>query len=140
VSTGALNDLEKVTKQAYASVAYFGLSKKLGNISFFDSSGSQEFYFTKPYSEKTAEAIDEEVRSIVEGAYNRAKDLIISNKDKVSQLAELLLEKEVIFREDVENIFGPRPWTDKEMHKQEDIKPNENIENSEPQANIDGQE
>ena len=137
VSTGALNDLEKVTKQAYASVAYFGLSKKLGNISFFDSSGSQEFYFTKPYSEKTAEAIDEEVRSIVEGAYNRAKDLIISNKDKVSQLAELLLEKEVIFREDVENIFGPRPWPEKEMHKQEKIKQEENIENSEPQANID---
>ncbi len=117
VSTGALNDLEKVTKQAYASVAYFGLSKKLGNISFFDSSGSQEFYFTKPYSEKTAEVIDSEVHRIVESAYLRAKDLLIANREKVSQLAKLLLEKEVIFREDVEHIFGPRPWADKETTK-----------------------
>ncbi|HPF00910.1 MAG TPA: ATP-dependent zinc metalloprotease FtsH [Bacteroidales bacterium] len=117
VSTGALNDLEKVTKQAYASVAYFGLSKKLGNISFFDSSGSQEFYFTKPYSEKTAEVIDSEVHNIVESAYQRAKDLLIANREKVSQLAKLLLEKEVIFREDVEHIFGPRPWADKETTK-----------------------
>ncbi|MBN2730000.1 MAG: ATP-dependent zinc metalloprotease FtsH [Bacteroidales bacterium] len=110
ISTGALNDLEKVTKQAYASVAYFGLNKKIGNISFFDSSGSQEFYFTKPYSEKTAEIIDQEVHNIVEEAYERAKKLIADNKDKVTALAELLLEKEVIFREDVEKIFGPRPF------------------------------
>ncbi|MPM09470.1 ATP-dependent zinc metalloprotease FtsH [bioreactor metagenome] len=122
VSTGALNDLERVTKQAYASVAYFGLSKKLGNISFFDSSGSQEFYFTKPYSEKTAEIIDSEVHTIVENAYQRAKDLLIANKEKVSQLAKILLEKEVIFREDVENIFGPRPWPDRDPSKHEEMK------------------
>ncbi len=120
VSTGALSDLEKVTKQAYASVAYFGLSKKIGNVSFFDSSNSQEFYFTKPFSEKTAETIDSEVHDIVEAAYQRAKDIIESNKDKVSQLAELLLEKEVIFREDVEEIFGPRPF---EENKPDSIKP-----------------
>ncbi len=114
VSTGALNDLERVTKQAYASVAYFGLNEKIGNISFYDSSGSQEFYFTKPYSEKTAETIDHEVHNIVEAAYARAKKLIKDNKDKVTELAELLLEKEVIFREDVERIFGPRPFDDGE--------------------------
>jgi len=122
VSTGALSDLEKVTKQAYASVAYFGLSKKIGNVSFFDSSGSQEFYFTKPFSEKTAETIDSEVHDIVEAAYQRAKDIIETNKEKVSQLAELLLEKEVIFREDVEEIFGPRPFDE---NKPESIKPAE---------------
>ena len=127
VSTGALNDLEKVTKQAYASVAYFGLSKKLGNISFFDSSGSQEFYFTKPYSEKTAEVIDSEVHNIVEGAYQRAKELLIANREKVSELAKLLLDKEVIFAEDVERIFGPRPWPSRELeqhkaHKLEEAK------------------
>ncbi|KAF5049237.1 ATP-dependent zinc metalloprotease FtsH [anaerobic digester metagenome] len=135
VSTGALNDLEKVTKQAYASVAYFGLSKKLGNISFFDSSGSQEFYFTKPYSEKTAEVIDAEVHSIVEGAYQRAKDLLIANREKVSQLAKILLEKEVIFREDVEHIFGPRPWADKEIPKHEAPKAIEEKPEEEPEEN-----
>lgn len=114
VSTGALSDLEKVTKQAYASVAYFGLSPIIGNISFFDSSGSQEFYFTKPYSEKTSETIDSEVHRMVEESYQRARNIIINNKDKVSQLAELLLEKEVIFREDVEAVFGPRPWDKKD--------------------------
>lgn len=117
ISTGALNDLEKVTKQAYASVAYFGLNKVIGNISYFDSSGSQEFYFTKPYSEKTSETIDIEVRKIVESAYQRAKDLLIANKDKVSELAKLLLEKEVIFAEDVERIFGPRPWPTRELEQ-----------------------
>ncbi|HBG69900.1 MAG: hypothetical protein A2W93_14905 [Bacteroidetes bacterium GWF2_43_63] len=117
VSTGALNDLEKVTKQAYASVAYFGLNKVIGNISYFDSSGSQEFYFTKPYSEKTSETIDVEVRKIVESAYQRAKDILIANKEKVSELAKLLLEKEVIFAEDVERIFGPRPWPTRELEQ-----------------------
>lgn len=117
VSTGALNDLEKVTKQAYASVAYFGLSKAIGNISYFDSSGSQEFYFTKPYSEKTSEIIDSEVRRIVESAYERAKEILITNKEKVSELAKILLEKEVIFAEDVERIFGPRPWPSRELEQ-----------------------
>jgi cell division protease FtsH len=113
VSTGALNDLEKVTKQAFAMVVYFGLNKKIGNISYYDSTGQTEYAFQKPYSEKTAEVIDFEVRELIETAYERARKLILENKDKVESLAKLLLEKEVIFREDLENIFGKRPF-DKE--------------------------
>ncbi|MEI6123759.1 MAG: ATP-dependent zinc metalloprotease FtsH [Bacteroidota bacterium] len=108
ISTGALNDLERVTKQAYAMVVYFGLNKRIGNISYYDSTGQQEYSLTKPFSETTAQIIDEEVSKIVEIAYDRAKNIIIQNKAKVEQLAALLLEKEVIFREDVEAIFGKR--------------------------------
>lgn len=110
VSTGALNDLEKVSKQAYAMVVYFGLNKEIGNISFYDSSGQNEYAFQKPYSEKTAETIDQEVRKIVEAAYARAKTILSENRDKLEQLATLLLDREVIFREDLEVIFGKRPW------------------------------
>ncbi len=116
VSTGALNDLEKVSKQAYAMVVYFGLNKEIGNISFYDSSGQNEYAFQKPYSEKTAETIDQEVRKIVESAYERAKVLLGENREKLERLATLLLEREVIFREDLEEIFGKRPW-DKEEEK-----------------------
>ncbi|MCX6267972.1 MAG: ATP-dependent zinc metalloprotease FtsH [Bacteroidetes bacterium] len=115
VSTGALNDLEKVSKQAYAMVVYFGLNKEIGNISFYDSSGQNEYSFQKPYSEKTAETIDQEVRKIVEAAYVRAKSLLAENRDKLEQLATLLLEREVIFREDLEEIFGKRPWDKEEV-------------------------
>ncbi len=110
VSTGALNDLEKVSKQAYAMVVYFGLNKEIGNISFYDSSGQSEYSFQKPYSEKTAEVIDREVKKIVETAYERAKTILTENQPKLEQLANLLLEREVIFREDLEAIFGNRPW------------------------------
>lgn len=110
VSTGALNDLERVTKQAYAMVAYFGMSPKLGNRSFYDSSGQSEYSFTKPYSDKTAELIDEEVNELVQSAYNRAKDILKTNKDGLNQLANLLLEKEVIFSEDLEKVFGERKF------------------------------
>jgi cell division protease FtsH len=110
ISTGALNDLEKVTKATYAMVVYFGLNKEIGNISFYDSSGQNEFSFHKPYSEKTAEIIDIEVRKIIDSAYIKAIQLITENKEKVSQLSNLLLEKEVIFREDLEHIFGKRPF------------------------------
>jgi AFG3 family protein len=110
VSTGALNDLERVTKQAYAMVAYFGMSPKLGNRSFYDSSGQSEYSFTKPYSDKTAELIDEEVNELVQSAYNRAKDILKTNKDGLNQLADLLLENEVIFSEDLEKIFGERKF------------------------------
>lgn len=110
ISTGALNDLEKVTKSAYAMVAYFGLNEKIGNISFYDSSGQSEFTFGKPYSEKTAETIDQEVHKMVEKAYVRAKELLTENREKVEKLASILLKKEVIFREDLEEIFGKRPF------------------------------
>jgi len=116
ISTGALNDLEKVTKQTYAMVVYFGLNEAIGNISFYDSSGQNEFAFQKPYSEKTAEVIDHEVKKIIDSAYAKSKQLIVENKDKVAALANLLLEKEVIFREDLELIFGKRPF-DKEEEK-----------------------
>lgn len=106
VSTGALNDLEKVTKQAYAMVAYFGLNKEIGNLSYYDSTGQQEYSFSKPYSEKTAEVIDREVKDLVESAYERAREILTLNKKKLESLAEVLLDKEVIFSEDLERIFG----------------------------------
>jgi cell division protease FtsH len=112
VSTGALNDLEKVTKQAFAMVAYFGFSKKIGNISFYDSTGQQEYAFSKPFSEKTNEIIDDEVKTIVEDCYKNALELLSKNRDGLEQLAQKLLDKEVIFREDLEKIFGKRPWDD----------------------------
>ncbi len=108
ISTGALSDLEKVTKQAYAMVAYFGMSEEVGNVSFYDSSGQSEYGFTKPYSEKTAELIDHEAKKIVEVSYNKAKEVISANIAGLTKLAEQLLEKEVIFSEDLERIFGKR--------------------------------
>ncbi len=108
ISTGAMNDLEKVTKQAYAMVTYFGMNEKLGNISFYDSSGQSDFAFSKPYSEKTAEVIDEEVRKLISIQYERAKKILTENKEKHSELAEILLEREVIFSEDLERIFGKK--------------------------------
>jgi AFG3 family protein len=108
ISTGALSDLEKITKQAYAMVSYFGMSEKLGNISYYDSSGQSEYGFSKPYSEKTAELIDAEVKGIVDRAYERAKDVLRENMAGLTQLANLLLEREVIFAEDVEHVFGKR--------------------------------
>jgi len=110
VSTGALNDLEKVTKQAFNMVVYFGLNDKIGNISYYDSTGQQEYSFQKPYSEETAQTIDQEVRLLVEKAYKRSVEIINKNKEKVEKLAKVLLEKEVIFREDLEAIFGERPY------------------------------
>ena len=110
ISTGALNDLEKVTKQAYAMVTYYGLSKNIGNISYYDSTGQQEYSFSKPFSEKTAEAIDKEVKKIVEDAYARAIKILEDNKQGLEDLASRLLEKEVIFSDDLEDVFGKRPW------------------------------
>jgi cell division protease FtsH len=112
ISTGALNDLEKVTKQAYAMVAFYGLNKKIGNISYYDSSGQSEYSFSKPFSEETARTIDEEIHKMVEQAYDKAKQLLTENREKLNQLAEILLQKEVIFREDLEKIFGLRPFPD----------------------------
>ncbi len=108
VSTGALNDLERVTKQAFAMISYFGMSKEIGNLSFYDSSGQNEYSFTKPYSEKTAERIDGEIRALVESQYERAKKILKDNSKGLKELAEKLLDKEVIFSEDLEKIFGPQ--------------------------------
>jgi cell division protease FtsH len=110
ISSGAQNDLEKVTKQAYAMVSIFGMSEKVGNISYYDSSGQNEFGFTKPYSEKTAKLIDAESKLLIETQYLRALDVLTANKDGHGKLAELLLEKEVIFSEDLEHVFGKRQW------------------------------
>ncbi len=108
ISTGALNDLEKVTKQAYAMITYFGMSSELGNISFYDSSGQSEYSFHKPYSEKTAELIDKEVKKIVDESYEKALKILRDNRKGLDELANLLLDKEVIFSEDLERIFGKR--------------------------------
>ena len=110
ISTGALSDLEKVTKQARAMVTIYGLSDKLGNITYYDSSGQSEYNFSKPYSEETALVIDKEISSLIETEYQRAIKLLEDNKDKLEQLAAILIEKEVIFKDDLENIFGKRPF------------------------------
>ncbi|WP_321299784.1 ATP-dependent zinc metalloprotease FtsH [Marinifilum fragile] len=108
VSTGAQNDLEKVTKQAIAMVSIFGMSDKVGNVSYYDSSGQSDYSFSKPYSEKTAELIDQEVKTLIENSYERAKQVLRDNEEGHNKLAELLLEREVIFSEDLEEIFGKR--------------------------------
>lgn len=110
ISTGALSDLEKVNKQARAMVTVYGLNDELGNITYYDSSGQSEYNFSKPYSEDTAQKIDKEISKLIESQYQRAIELLTNNKDKLTQLADLLVEKEVIFREDLENIFGKRPF------------------------------
>ena len=108
ISTGALSDLEKLTKQAYAMVTYFGMSDKVGNISFYDSTGSRDMALTKPYSEKTAELIDDEVARLVKQAHATAMKVLTENREGFEQLAARLLEREVVFSEDLEEIFGPR--------------------------------
>ena len=115
ISTGALNDLEKVTKQARAIVTVYGLNKKIGNLTYYDSSGQSDYNFTKPYSEETAQKIDHEIHKIIDTQYQRAVDILSKHKEQLTTLAELLLEKEVIFRDDLLRIFGERPFaTDKE--------------------------
>src|SRR5690606_3341690 len=119
ISTGALSDLEKVTKQARAMVTIYGLSDKVGNLTYYDSSGQNEFGFTKPYSEQTAELIDKEISNIIEEQYRRAIQILEQNRDKLTQLAEVLLEKEVIFKDNLEKIFGQRPFAPKEEEKKQ---------------------
>ncbi len=108
ISSGAMNDLERVTKQAYGMTAYMGMSDKLPNLCYYNA--GDEFGFNKPYSEHTAELIDNEVKHMINEQYERAKRILIENKEKHNQLAQRLVEREVIFAEDVEEIFGPRPW------------------------------
>ena len=118
ISTGALSDLEKVTKQAKAMVTIYGLNDKVGNLTYYDSSGLSEYNFTKPYSESTSELIDKEISNLIETQYQRAIDLLTKHKDKLGQLADILLDKEVIFKDDLETIFGKRPY-DKDKEKTE---------------------
>ena len=141
ISTGALSDLEKVTKQAQAIVTIYGLNDKLGNISYYDSTGQSEFAFGKPYSEHTAQVIDEEISKIIEKAYMKAKDILLENKEKLTQLAEALLEKEVIFKEDLENIFGKRPGAEveeAEINTESDSESTDTDNNQEENASKNG--
>jgi cell division protease FtsH len=108
ISTGALSDLEKVTKQARAMVTVYGLNEKLGNVTYYDSGGQNEYGFTKPYSEETAKVIDQEISALIESQYQRAIHILEENKDKLNQLADILVLKEVIFKDDLETIFGKR--------------------------------
>ncbi len=157
ISSGAQNDLEKVTKQAFAMVSIFGMSEKVGNVSYYDSSGQSDYSFTKPYSEKTAELIDEEVKALIDSQYARAIKILSENAEGHSKLANLLLEREVIFSEDLEVIFGKRPWDKKhvipengngdnkvlEVENKEEVKEEENVEpeitkkDSEPEKKSD---
>ena len=121
LSTGALNDLERVSKQAYAMVVYYGLDEKIGNVSYYDSTGQQEYSMTKPYSEKTAEEIDQRVHELIEKAYACAKQILTDNYEKVETLAKLLLEREVIFTEDVQRILGDRPFKTESQTENPDI-------------------
>ena len=110
ISTGALSDLEKVTRQARAMVTIYGLNDKIGNVTYYDSSGQSEYNFSKPYSDETAKVIDAEISELIEGQYTRAIKILEENKDKLNQLADILIEKEVIFKDDLETIFGKRTW------------------------------
>ncbi|MCA0133668.1 ATP-dependent zinc metalloprotease FtsH [Winogradskyella alexanderae] len=120
ISTGALSDLEKVTKQARAMVTVYGLSDKVGHLTYYDSSGQSEYGFTKPYSEQTAELIDREISDIIEKQYDRAVALLEANKDKLTELAQVLLDKEVIFKDNLEKIFGKRPFDKEEKISDEE--------------------
>ena len=128
ISTGALNDLEKVSKQAHAMVMYYGLDEKIGNVSYYDSTGQQEYSFQKPFSEKTAETIDKEVSNLIEGAYQEALRILNEHKDGLTQLANKLIDKEVIFTDDLVAIFGERPWKHEErtFSRRKEEKPEEN--------------
>ncbi len=120
ISTGALSDLEKVTKQARAMVTIYGLNDKIGNVTYYDSSGQSEYNFSKPYSEDTAMVIDKEISSLIESQYQRAIQILEENKDKLNQLADILIEKEVIFKDDLENIFGKRKF-DSNLQEEMDL-------------------
>jgi cell division protease FtsH len=123
ISTGAQNDLQQITRIAYAMVTVYGMNDKLGNISFYDP--QQDQAFTKPYSDETAKLIDEEVRKLLEGAYERTKQLLVEKKAEVEKLAEALLDKEVLFQSDVEELIGRRPFDEKKPLGVEDDKHHE---------------
>jgi cell division protease FtsH len=136
ISTGALSDLEKVTKQARAMVTVYGLNEKVGNLTYYDSSGNDAF--VKPYSENTAKTIDEEISKMIESQYQRAIEILSDHKEKLTVLAELLLEKEVIFKDDLTKIFGKRPFDNsitEEKAPEKEIKKEEQEETKEENKN-----
>jgi ATP-dependent metalloprotease FtsH len=140
ISTGALSDLEKITKQAYAMVSIYGLNEKIGNLSYYDSTGRSEYTFSKPYSEKTAQIIDEEVSKLIETCYERTKKILKENREKLDLLAKKLLEKEVIFSEDLVEIFGNRKFIKEELpltQQKKISKINTSIEDKEDVENIE---
>ena len=138
ISTGASNDLERVTKQAYAMIVYFGMSDKLPNLNYYDSTG-QDWGFTKPYSEETAKLIDTEVQKIINEQYDRAKRILSENKEGHSKLAQVLLDREVIYSEDVEHIFGKRAWISRsqEILELQEKANGKNKENADKEAEAD---
>lgn len=136
ISTGALSDLEKVTKRAQAMVTIYGLNEKIGNISYYDSSGQSEYNFNKPYSDETAKTIDIEISKLIEGQYQRAIEILTENKDKLTALANKLLESEVIFREDLEKIFGKRAWIPEEKESLQKEEANQTMNNEEENKEI----
>ena len=150
ISTGALSDLEKVTKQATAMVVYYGLDERIGNRSYYDSTGQQDYALTKPFSEKTAEIIDEQVSKIIESAYQEALRILSENIDGLTQLANKLIDKEVVFGDDLEMIFGKRPWVKEEIEfpkeeKKEEksdtgTKENDNVSDDNLNNNSDSEE
>ena len=139
VSTGALNDLERVTKMAYAMVAYYGLNKSIGNLSYYDSTGQSDYAFQRPYSEKTAEEIDKQVHELVESAYAKAKEILETHKEQLNVLAQILIDKEVIFADDLERIYGKRiaSETAPEESKPEEAAPDTDKQDN---TNQDGKE
>jgi AFG3 family protein len=141
ISSGAQNDLEKITKQAYAMVSIFGMSEKVGNVSFYDSTGQTDYSFSKPYSEKTAELIDDEVKKLIDEQYERAKQVLLENSEGHKKLGELLLEREVIFSEDLEAIFGKRHWDEERLTEDEknDSEDKNNDQTDKPLENNDGE-
>ncbi|MBO6117136.1 MAG: ATP-dependent zinc metalloprotease FtsH [Bacteroidales bacterium] len=136
VSTGALNDLERATKMAMSMITYYGLDEQIGNLSYYDSSPEREYSFGKPYSEKTAELIDKRVHDLIEDIYRQAKQILLENRGKLDQLAKILIEREVIFREDVEEIFGPRQWDDNIEGIKDMVTPKENSQTVTENADI----
>ncbi|RKR06992.1 cell division protease FtsH [Maribacter vaceletii] len=135
ISTGALSDLEKVTKQARAMVTVYGLNDEIGNLTYYDSSGQDSYGFSKPYSEETARKIDEEISKIIEEQYQRAIEVLTEHKDKLTVLAERLLEKEVIFKEDLEKIFGERLFTDEDKKLESTIIEDTTVNNTQEDTN-----
>ena len=132
--TGALNDFEKMTKMAYAMVTYYGMSDKIGNLSFYDSSGSNGYDLTKPYSEKTAQTIDAEAKALVDEVTKRTTKILKDNWDKLETLAQMLIEKEVITADDIEKLFGPKAGTHGEERLKGDQAQGPEPEDQKPEA------